>query len=195
MLRYLLVISAVVAALALASGVAVAVVKNGGPGDDTIRGTDNPDTLRGGAGDDTIVGLAARDRLAGDDGDDTIDGGSGNDDLLGGSPRSLGDSLPPKESPAGNDTLRGGPGDDFLDGYEGEDSLSGGSGSDIILDGEGHGGQLDTLSGGPGNDFLLPRNTPAGQDVVHCGEGRDTVYADRADIVGQDCERVRFRNP
>ena len=49
---------------------------------------------------------------------------------------------------------------------------------------------MDTLSGGAGDDIFLPVNDPAGKDVVSCGSGHDEVFADRADLVSGDCERV-----
>ena len=49
---------------------------------------------------------------------------------------------------------------------------------------------MDTLSGGPGDDTLIPINDPAGKDLVSCGGGHDEVFADRADVVSGDCERV-----
>ena len=39
----------------------------------------------------------------------------------------------------------------------------------------------------------MPSNEPAGKDIVYCGGGRDTVYADREDVLF-GCERVRFGN-
>jgi hypothetical protein len=41
----------------------------------------------------------------------------------------------------------------------------------------------------------LPVNKPAGKDVVSCGPGRDRVFADRADVIAEDCEKVLFRFP
>lgn len=49
------------AAVLLASGVALAVTKTGGPGSDVLRGTDGRDYLDGKGGDDTIYGLAGND--------------------------------------------------------------------------------------------------------------------------------------
>ena len=43
----------------MTAGIAMAVTKNGGSGDDTLGGTDNADTLRGGSGDDTLYGRGA----------------------------------------------------------------------------------------------------------------------------------------
>jgi TolB protein len=42
-----------------------------------------------------------------------------------------------------------------------------------------------------GGDLVDVRR--GGRDVVHCGAGRDTVYADRSDKVARDCERVSRR--
>jgi hypothetical protein len=35
------------------------------------------------------------------------------------------------------------------------------------------------------------RDVPAVKDTVTCGAGTDTVYADKADVVSDDCERVK----
>jgi hypothetical protein len=35
------------------------------------------------------------------------------------------------------------------------------------------------------------RDVPADKDTVECGAGTDTVYADKADVVADDCEQVR----
>jgi dipeptidyl aminopeptidase/acylaminoacyl peptidase len=78
----------------------------------------------------------------------------------------------------GSDRLRGTTADDRVCGYAGDDSVSGGSGR-------------DGLYGGVGNDSL--RSVDRGFDVVGCGPGRDEVVADRVDLIGADCERVRRR--
>ncbi len=50
---------------------------------------------------------------------------------------------------------------------------------------------IDTLSGGDGNDVIYLHNKPAAKkDIVLCGDGRDQVLADRADVLAPDCERV-----
>ena len=67
-------------------------VLDGGPGRDTLRGTEARDRIDGGYGSDTIYGFAGDDQLWGDGGPglgnasdhDTIYGGQGNDDQLGG---------------------------------------------------------------------------------------------------------------
>jgi hypothetical protein len=53
---------------------------------------------------------------------------------------------------------------------------------------EGGAGQ-DRLFGEEGNDRFLARDGEF--DVIGCGPGRDTVLADRQDLVGVDCEVVR----
>lgn len=73
------------AMLALTAGLAMAVTKNGGSGDDTLRGTNKADTLRGESGDDTLYGYARADLLEGGSGEDDIFAGSGRDDVYAGS--------------------------------------------------------------------------------------------------------------
>jgi arylsulfatase A-like enzyme len=51
------------------------------------------------------------------------------------------------------------------------------------------GGNADVVDAGDGNDVVLLRG--AGRDRVRCGSGRDQVFADRADVVGRDCELVK----
>ena len=83
----------------------------------------------------------------------------------------------------GSDEITDGLGDDLLYGGRGADNLIGYSGDS----------SLDRFYGGGGNDIVQPGDVPAVKDVVSCGPGTDTVYADEADVVGGDCERVRAR--
>ena len=93
----------------------------------------------------------------------------------------------------GNDTLKGRAGDDALYGGAGRDRLLGGSGNDYLSGGSGN----DRLVGGPGRNRY---DAGAGRDsinaangvreLVECGFGRDTVKADRRDILS-GCERVK----
>jgi Ca2+-binding RTX toxin-like protein len=92
----------------------------GGPGNDTLMGTDQGDVLIGGDGNDVLSGGAGDDFLDGGSGNDTLHGGSGNDILLGG---------------AGNDQLSGNGGRDLLIGGAGSDVLSGNGGHDILISG------------------------------------------------------------
>lgn len=185
----------------VASGVALAVTKLGGPGPDVLRGTDGRDYLDSRGSDDIIYGLGGNDNspnlfvtgeveggLIGGFGDDTIYGGPGNDDMVG----NEGFVFEAKDK--GRDKIYGGGGKDRMHGGFGADVLYGGPGDDpFIADGEERGGALDILYGGGGDDTLAPRNVPAGKDIVYCGGGRDTVYADREDVLF-GCERVRFGN-
>ena len=67
-------------------------VIDGGPGNDTLKGTDGRDRLDGGFGSDTLYGFGGDDRLFGDGGPgqglaadaDWLFAGQGNDDLIGG---------------------------------------------------------------------------------------------------------------
>jgi hypothetical protein len=50
---------------------------------------------------------------------------------------------------------------------------------------------IDVLSGGDGGDvFVVYRELAARKDIVFCGDGRDQVLADRADVLRGECERV-----
>lgn len=77
---------------------------------------------------------------------------------------------------SGDDVLRGAATDDRLCGLAGNDTIRGGAGR-------------DGLYGGDGADTLV--SSDGSFDVVGCGLGRDTVFADRVDLIGVDCERVR----
>jgi Ca2+-binding RTX toxin-like protein len=168
----LVVVALVMAAtLAAGSGAALAVTKQGGPGNDLILGTEGPDDLGGGFGSDSVIGLGAN-------------------DVLGGG--LLGDNDPAEKSPHRADRMIGGPGNDFMYGDLGADLILGGAGDDFLLDGEFRGGASDLMFGGPGNDVLYPRNDPAGSDLIMCGAGTDVAHVDRADVV-VGCERVLYR--
>ena len=81
-------------------------------------------------------------------------------------------------------TITGGPRADRLGGSAGSDLVCGLGGDDRITGGTGR----DRLLGGDGDDAIDARDR--GFDVVGCGSGRDTVRADRVDLVGVDCELV-----
>lgn len=96
----------------------------GGPGDDTLEGSNLSDTIYGNEGNDMIrsrdgadyvLGNSGRDHVYGSKGKDTIRGGPGFDDLIGG---------------LGNDFLVGGAGNDGMDGAQGRDICFGGKGRD-----------------------------------------------------------------
>ena len=97
---------------------------------------------------------------------------------------------------ARNDTLRGLRGNDLLRGYGGSDLLLGGAGNDRLYGGAGNdqilgGPGKDLIYGDAGNDTISARD--GAHDTIHCGTGRDTVYADKLDTVSGDCEVVRRR--
>jgi len=177
MRRAILLLTVLAATLVVASGVALAVTSQGGPGNDVVLGTDGTDELGGGYGSDTIIGLGGKDYLY------------GGDLWLPGS-----EAPPPEVGPNNDDIMTGGTDNDLLWGNMGSDRIVGGTGDDILLDGESAGGAYDILIGGTGDDVLDPRNVPAGQDLAVCGAGMDIAHADKADIV-IGCERVRFRDP
>lgn len=195
----MLLIVAVAATLLLASGVALAVTKTGGPGSDVLRGTGGRDYIKGKGGDDVIYGLGGNDNspklfttgeiaggLIGGFGDDIIYGGPGNDDMVGYEGFIFG------SKDRGDDQIYGQQGRDRMDGGFGADILSGGDGPDFILDGENRRGSTDIIYGGDGDDELNAFNRPGGRDIVNCGDGKDVAIADRKDILN-DCERVRFQ--
>lgn len=135
-----------------------------------IVGTQGPDVLRG-APSQVLLGLEGNDTLHAGYAyyfqGNTLFGGVGDDRLVGNYSR---------------DTLYGGPGDD---------SLLGGPSADTLIGGPGR----DRISGQGGGDTIGARD--GRRDSVSCGKnaygraGRDTVYADRVDIVAADCEIVR----
>jgi Ca2+-binding RTX toxin-like protein len=108
-------------------GVALAVERTGGPGNDRLQGTDGADRLSGRGGNDVLIGLRGNDLLAGDAGRDRLRGGPGADTLLGG---------------AGRDVIIGG---------GGRDIVAAGYGNDVV---DVRGGGADRVSCGPGNDFV-----------------------------------------
>jgi Ca2+-binding RTX toxin-like protein len=116
----------------------------------------------GASGPDRVRGTAAGDRLVGMGGDDTLLGF------------------------AGQDCLVGGPGGDGLFGDRGVDRVLGGSGNDVLKGGTGQ----DLLRGGAGDDVIKAADGQS--DLVSCGSGRDSVVADRRDVL-QGCEMVTIR--
>lgn len=146
----------------------VAVVSEGGTGDDVvnasasavvqvIRGGDGNDHLTGGSGLDVIEGGAGNDRLFGLGGSDALFGGGGNDALNGG---------------GGDDLLSGGDGDDRLNGGAGNDALSGDAGNDALNGGDG----TDLLLGGDGDDSLNGGGHDGDPDVLVGGAGADVFF-------------------
>jgi hypothetical protein len=172
----------------------------------------------GGATPDRLFGTPLHDKLCGGGGNDMISLGGGPDVGYGGA---CGPVEPPTVTrsawwrdidtrwrqadggarakttvtgPTDNDRLSGGKGDDALYGGAGDDRLVGGTGRDLLSGGSGR----DRLVGGPGRnrfyggggkDSISSANGV--RDVVDCGFGRDSVTADRRDMLS-GCERVRL---
>jgi Ca2+-binding RTX toxin-like protein len=146
---------------------------NGGPGKDHVDAVldGDPQHLSGGPGNDWIRGGY---------GNDTIDGGPGNDALCG---------------VDGVNTIHGGAGNDVVSAYSGSQAqrLFGDAGSDLLVGGAGPdllvgGLRRDRIIGHAGADVVYARD--GARDSIECGAGRDTVYADRLDVVARSCERV-----
>ena len=84
-------------------------------------------------------------------------------------------------------------------GLGGADEITDGLGTDIVYGGKGkdnligYGGDtsVDGFNGGAGDDTIQSRDVPAAKDRVKCGAGIDHVYADKADVVSSNCEKVR----
>lgn len=125
-------------ALVVASGVALAVVKEGGPGRDTLIGTNASDTLSGRGGSDRINGRA---------GNDVISGGAGNDEIIYG-----------LNGGPGADAISGGPGRDGLVAgplrESAVDTLSGGGGADFIV-ANNRPASMDIVTCGSGHDRVF----------------------------------------
>jgi Tol biopolymer transport system component len=134
-----------------------------------ILGTAGNDVLRGTGLADVLVGLSGDDRLL------AFAGGYMGDRVLGGD---------------GHDLLVGSYRNDFLYGGGGEDRIQGGVSHDWLYGGPGR----DRLDGQAGRDRIYANDGE--RDVVVCGTNldrrgdRDEVWADRADRVSPDCERV-----
>jgi Ca2+-binding RTX toxin-like protein len=159
---------------------------DGGAGKDTVygrrdhdyaRGGSGEDVVRGGFGDDRVLGDGDADALSGNPGNDRVSAGAGDDRAFG---RSGDDGV---SGNAGNDRVSAGTGNDRAYGRSGDDGVSGNAGDDRVDGGTGR----DRLFGRGGDDLIDARDTE--RDVVYCGTGRDTVRADRADLL-RGCERV-----
>lgn len=178
MRRTAMVLAVGVLLVALSAGSALALAIYGTLGDDTFRGTKGSDEFYGKSGDDWIGGRGGNDALFGNGGRDLVYGGPGADRISGGPGDDQGTAI--------LWALSGGPGNDLVSGDGGDDYIVGDSGRDI-------------LKGGPGDDHIASTtgesyDAPNSTDKIYCGTGFDTVYADPADKIADDCEIVRFPN-
>src|SRR5215213_8329406 len=176
MRRTIMLLATMALTLLVASGVALAVTKIGGPGPDHLRGTNGDDILIGRGGNDVLNSLAGHDELLGGRGKDVVVGG-----------KSCCDE---SDFSGGNKNLLGGPGNDAVVGGLGADNIVGKGGNDLVSDGPNLESSTDKLSAGDGNDVVGVFNDPAFKDIVACGGGFDRVFADKKDLVASDCEKV-----
>lgn len=152
-----------------------------------IKGTDRAQVIRGTSGIDVINGLGGGDALYGFWAPDLIHGGRG-DDYVGGGKY--------------GDRLYGDRGSDLITGEGGRDRVYGGSGNDDLYAGFRPGqpvppnspARSDRIYGEDGNDFVDSADARGAPDTVRCGDGFDTVIANRGDRVGSGCEVVRRVN-
>jgi hypothetical protein len=150
------------------------------PGQETLNGGNDADSIGGGAINESINGLAGNDILFGMGGDDNINGGADNDLLFGneGSDFIGGD--------AGNDTICAGKDNDAVFGGDGSDYLRGDIGNDIVAGGDGNdsifgGKNEDILLGEEGQDYILGN---LGNDTINAGNGNDIAFGNQgADLI------------
>ena len=108
---------------------------------------------------------------------------------------------PPIIGTNGDDRIKGTSRAEEISGLKGNDEITEGLGADTVYGNAGadnligYGGDtsMDSFRGGAGNDTIQSRDVPAAKDRVRCGSGVDRVYADKADIVSGDCEKVSIR--
>ena len=137
----------------------------GGPGEDSLQGTDAGDRIDGGAGNDNLAGGDGHDLLIGGAGYDRLDGGAGDDVFL---VEGQGAGVDIVSGGQGTDTLLGTPGDDtfglyLFDAANGVEYIDGGGG-------------VNTLAGSGSVDWLdFSATTLVNIDRIEAGDGGDTV--------------------
>jgi Ca2+-binding RTX toxin-like protein len=134
-----------------------AQIKDGGPGNDRLRGTAKADELSGRGGSDVLLGRNGKDKLRGGAGDDELKGAKGRDRLLGG---------------GAADVLIGGRGRDTLNPGKGEDGVNMRDGVELKAPGRdvirARDGAADQISCGAGNDRAFVDEVEEG--VYDCEE-------------------------
>jgi len=176
MRRIILLLAIIALTVLVASGVALAVTKIGGPGPDHLKGTNGADNLIGQGGNDTLLALAGNDDLIGGPGKDVV--------VVGKS------CCEESDFSGGNKNLLGGLGNDAVVGGKGSDNVLGSEGNDLVSDGPNREFSTDKLSAGGGTDVVGVFKDPAFKDIVTCAGGFDRVFADKKDLVAPDCEKV-----
>jgi Ca2+-binding RTX toxin-like protein len=174
----------------------------GGSGPDVLIGSGGDNRLLGGPGNDDLRGGDGTDTLCGGLGADRFDGGAGTQDavsysLCAGASGGVrvdidgeaddGGTLSEDESDNVLSTVEVVDGTSFPDVLIGSslaNTLRGNSGDDVL---DGLGGS-DILDGQAGADRLTADDGEV--DLLACSSGVDSVFADLADKVGDDCEVV-----
>ncbi|PZQ49947.1 MAG: hypothetical protein DI556_10345 [Rhodovulum sulfidophilum] len=143
--------------------------RDGGRGDEVLRGTLVNDRISGGAGDDRIHGATGDDSLSGGTGDDTLYGNDGDDTLVGG---------------RGDDRLVGGAGDDRLRGGPGEDVFVFTGGGRDVVEGFRRGTDLLEIGGASRDDIreLLASGRQHRADAVLDLGGGDSIRLKGTDL-------------
>ena len=159
------------------------LIRNGGPGADTLESSIFGDTMRGEAGDDSLFGSSGDDSIRGGLGNDVLNGGTdfdtikgdGGDDLI-----TCG-LLGRLQGGSGNDTVVGGAFQDTIGGGAGDDSITARQGDDIVVGHlgadtlAGQGGE-DRLTGGAGADRFDFQPSGGKDRVVDFEDGVDQLY-------------------
>jgi Ca2+-binding RTX toxin-like protein len=143
----------------------------GGPGNDTLIGSADPDVLAGGDGNDRLQGRGGADTLEGGTGTDTVSyidaGGGVAVDLAAGT----GGTTDAIDTLSSFEAVLGSAGTDTVTGTAAAETFDVGAGDDTVAAGAGN----DTVLGGPGNDQL---RGGAGSDTLNGGDGADTALYD-----------------
>ena len=147
----------------------------GTPGDDRIRGTNQPDVIVARGGNDVVRGRGGHDRICAGRGEDEVHGGTAEDFIRG----SRGADVLRGSGGGSHELIYGNGGTDRVIGGDGEDTLSGGGARDRIW------GDTPGGGGNPGSDFPIVGGP--GADIIHGGAetdsisgaaGSDTIYGD-----------------
>jgi Ca2+-binding RTX toxin-like protein len=157
-----------------AAGTPLAVLADGGDGNDSLIGAEEPDTFFGGAGNDTLTGGAGPDSIDGQDGDDSLLARDGAGDLVRGG--------------IGTDSAQAdAPGVDVLDGVENIDRPAGADTTATPVDVRSRRANIRINRRGRGS-VRIPVLCPAGE-TGGC-EGRLTLLTNKKFRVGRVSTRV-----
>ncbi|MEM6743285.1 MAG: calcium-binding protein [Pseudomonadota bacterium] len=158
---------------------------SGGGGDEPVvwRGSGRRDVRDGGSGDDDLRGRGGNDVLGGLGGSDRIDGGGGKDRLRGGAGK---DRL---DGGGGSDRINGGGGNDLIIGGKGSDRMTGGGGRDVFRLKQGD-GRKDVITDFGGRDKIeIAKGAERFKDLTIRDRGDDVhVSYKRGKVILEDVE-------